>query len=51
MDPLFPELPENFDALSDEDLTTWLSDAKKVASRINDKDPELLGDLSRPEVI
>lgn len=51
MDPLFAALPDNFDALSDEELTSWVNDAKALAARIKDRDPELVADLTEPDLL
>ena len=48
---LFAALPENFDAMSDEDLTAWVNDAKALAARIKERDPELVSGLTEPDLI
>jgi hypothetical protein len=48
---LFPGLPENFDALDAEKLGDLLTEYRSVAKRIFDRDPELLGDMSRAEAL
>jgi hypothetical protein len=44
---LFPGLPENFEQLDGEALQGLLKDYRAVGRRILDRDPELLGDMSR----
>ena len=48
---LFPDLPDNFDALNDEDLATLLATSIEVKDKFAAHDPEVLGDLSPKEVI
>lgn len=48
---LFPGLPENFEALDAEKLGDLLAEYREVAKRIFDRDPELLGDMSRAEAL
>lgn len=48
---LFPGLPENFEALDAEKLQELLTEYRSVAKRIFDRDPELLGDMSRAEAL
>lgn len=53
MDPkqLFPELPENFEALDAEKLQEHLAQLRTIGKRIFDRDPELLGDMSRADAL
>lgn len=48
---LFPGLPENFEALDAEKLTELLAEYRFIAKRIFERDPELLGDMSRAEAL
>lgn len=51
MDPLFPELPEDLKALSDEDLATIVSDHESAIELIKADDEEFLKGLTGEEVI
>lgn len=53
MDPkkLFPGLPENFASLDAEALQKLLAEHREIAKRVFDRDPELLGDMSRAEAL
>lgn len=51
MDPLFPVLPENFDAVSDEDLATLLSDSLAAKDKIRAQDSEFLGELNAEQIM
>jgi hypothetical protein len=51
MDPLFPELPESFDAVSDEDLATLLADSLAAKDKIVAQDSDFIGDLTAAEVL
>lgn len=51
MDPLFAALPENFDALSDEELNAWVAESKALAARIKERDPELVTGLTEPDLL
>ena len=51
MEPLFPALPENFDAASDEELKEFFENGKKLAARLKDRDPELLEGLTEPDLM
>lgn len=44
---LFAGLPENFETLDAEALNKILKEARGIGARIIDRDPELLGDMSR----
>lgn len=50
-DELFPAMPENFDALSDEDLASLLSQSLEAKDKIVAQDPEFLGELSATEIL
>jgi hypothetical protein len=51
MDPLFPELPEDLAALSDEELQSLLEDHEVALSKIEADDPTYIGDMSAEEVL
>jgi len=51
MDPLFPELPEDLAALSDEELQALLDDHESALSKIEADDPTYIGDMSAEEVL
>lgn len=48
---LFPGLPEDFDALDVEKLQELLKEYRSIGKRVLDRDPELLGEMSRREVL
>jgi hypothetical protein len=51
MDPLFPELPEDVKALSDEELTKLLGEHQAAATAIDADDEEFLKGMEADEVI
>ena len=51
MDPLFPELPEDLTALSDEDLQALLDEHEEALSKVESDDPTYIGDLTADEVL
>src|SRR3972149_1767985 len=52
MDPsLFPEMPGELSALSDEELASLLAEHESAAELINADDKEFLGDLSAEALI
>lgn len=53
MDPkkLFPGLPENFESLDAEAIQKVLAEYREIGQRILDRDPELLGDMSRKDAL
>lgn len=51
MDPLFPEMPEDITALSDEELTALLAESEQAAKMIREDDKDFLKGLSADEVI
>lgn len=51
MDTLFPQVPENFEALTDEELAALLTDSLAAKEKIVAQDPEFLGDLTAPEIL
>jgi hypothetical protein len=51
MDPLFPELPEDLTALSDEDLAQLLKEHEAAAELIDKNDEDFVKGLSADEVI
>jgi hypothetical protein len=51
MEPLFPELPEDVKALSDEELASLLSEHESAAELINADDKEFVGDLTADQII
>ena len=51
MDPLFPELPEDLSAVSDEDLSKLLEDHESAKEAIRADDEEFLKGLSADEII
>jgi len=48
---LFPALPENFDAISDEELATLLTDSLSAKDKIVAQDADFLGELSASEIL
>ena len=50
-DPLFPDLPTDFAALSEEDLQAFIDASMAARDRIRDQDPEFLGDLTAEDVL
>ena len=51
MDPLFPVLPEDLSALSDEDLATQVEEHLSAMRLIRENNSDFLGDLSAPAII
>jgi len=51
MDPLFPDLPEDLAALSDEELQTLLDEHDVALSKIEQNDEEYVGGLTADEII
>ena len=51
MDPLFPEVPEDLSALSDEDLATLLSEHEAAAELIDANDEDFIKGMSGDEVM
>ena len=51
MDPLFPEMPENLSALSDEDLADLLKQHEVAAELVEKQDEEYTQGLSAEEII
>ena len=49
MDPLFPELPEDLAALTDEELEALLADHDEALSKIESSDDDYVGGLSPDE--
>ncbi len=48
---MFPELPQDFTALTDEDLADLSAEFLEVARRIRAQDPEVLGERAPEEII
>lgn len=51
MDPLFPELPEDFGALNDEELSDLLSEHQVALEKVESEDEEYIGGLTAEEVL
>jgi hypothetical protein len=51
MDPLFPELPESLDGLTDEELAAHLAASVAAKDKIVAQDAEFLGELSAQEIL
>ena len=51
MDPLFPELPEDLAALSDDELTALLEEHEVALSKVEQEDEEYVGGLSADEIL
>lgn len=51
MDPLFPPLPEDLSALSDEDLAAAIEEHLSAQRLIRTNDPDFLGDLAAHAII
>ena len=50
-DPLFPDLPEDLTALSDEDLAALLQEHEHAAELIDQDDPDYTKDMEADEVL
>jgi hypothetical protein len=50
-EPLFPALPEDLSALNDEELAGHLEASLAAKDKIVAQDPELLGDLTAPQIL
>ena len=51
MDPLFPELPEDLAALSDEELASLLQEHEVAAELIDQEDEDFIKSMSADEVL
>src|SRR6187397_2343120 len=51
MDPLFPDLPENLEESTDEELADLLKEHEVAAEQIENEDPEYTKGLSADELI
>ena len=51
MDPLFPLLPEDLSAVSDEDLATLEAEHLEAQKLIRGNDADFLGDLNAAQII